>query len=74
VLTINGERRSESEEHNRWFSERYYGHFERRIPLDWDVDEDMVGASFRNGVLIVTLPKSARAEEHTRRIPLHNGG
>jgi HSP20 family protein len=73
VLTIDGEKKSETEEHNRWFSERYYGHFERRIPLDWDVDEDKVGASFRNGVLTVTLPKSARAEEHTRRIPLHNG-
>jgi HSP20 family protein len=74
VLTIDGEKKSETEEHHRWFSERYFGHFERRISLDWDVDEDKVDASFRNGVLTITLPKSARAKEQTRRIPLHNGG
>jgi HSP20 family protein len=74
VLTIDGEKKSETEEHHRWFSERLYGHFERRIPLDWDVDEDKVDASFRNGVLTITLPKSGRAQEQTRRIPLHNGG
>ena len=74
VLTIDGEKKSEIDERDRWFSERYCGHFERRIPLDWDVDEDKVDASFRNGVLTITLPKSARAREQTRRIPLHNGG
>jgi hypothetical protein len=31
VLTIDGEKKSEIEDQNRWFSERYYGHFERRI-------------------------------------------
>jgi HSP20 family protein len=74
TLVIDGEKRSEIEDKNRWFSERYYGHFERRIPLDWEVEEDRVAASFRNGVLTVTLPKSARAQEHTKRIPVHNGG
>ena len=73
VLTIDGEKKSEIEEHNRWFSERYHGHFERRIPLDWDIDEDKVGASFRNGVLTVTLPKSTKAQEHTKRISVNNG-
>jgi HSP20 family protein len=74
VLTIDGEKKSETDDQNRWFNERYYGHFERRIPLDWEVDEDKVSASFRNGVLTVTLPKSARALEHTKRISVHNGG
>ena len=74
VLTIDGEKKSEIEERNRWFSERYHGHFERRIPLDWDVDEDKIGASFRNGVLTVTLPKSTKAQEHTKRISVNNGG
>jgi HSP20 family protein len=73
VLTIDGEKRSEIEDQNRWFSERYYGHFERRIPLNWEVDEEKAAASFRNGVLTVTLPKSAKALEHTKRIPVTNG-
>jgi HSP20 family protein len=74
VLTIDGEKRSEIEDQNRWFSERYYGHFERRIPLNWEVDEDRAAASFRNGVLTITLPKSPKAQDHTKRIPVTNGG
>jgi HSP20 family protein len=38
-------------------SERYYGRFERRIPLK-DIDEDKVSAAFKNGVLTITVPKS----------------
>jgi len=41
---------------DRLFSERYYGRFERRIPVD-DIDPDKVKASFKNGVLTVTLPR-----------------
>jgi len=34
VLTLKGEKRSETEDKDRQFSERYYGRFERRIPLE----------------------------------------
>jgi HSP20 family protein len=56
VLTISGEKKSETEDKERRFSERYYGRFERSIPID-DVDQDKVGASFKDGVLTVTLAK-----------------
>jgi HSP20 family protein len=52
VLFISGEKKSESEDKDRRFSERYYGRFERRIPLE-DVDEDKASAVFKNGVLII---------------------
>jgi HSP20 family protein len=52
------------------FSERYYGRFERRIPVD-EVEEDKVSASFKNGVLTVTLPKSAKAQENVKRITIN---
>src|SRR5215208_5915534 len=55
-----GEKRTETEDKDRLLSERFYGRFERRIPLD-GVDEDKVSASFKNGVLNVVLPKSAQA-------------
>lgn len=71
VLAISGEKRTETEDKDRWFSERYYGHFERRIPID-RVDEDKVSASFKNGVLTVLLPKSAVARENVKRIPISN--
>jgi HSP20 family protein len=53
------------------FSERYYGQFERRIPVE-DVDEGKVAASFKNGVLTVTLPKSPRAQEKVKRIAINS--
>ena len=34
VLAISGEKKTESEDKDRRFSERYYGRFERRIPVD----------------------------------------
>jgi HSP20 family protein len=74
TLVIEGEKERETEDKNRWFSERHYGHFERRIPLNWQVEEDRIAASFRNGILTVTLPTSAKAQEHVKRIHVNNGG
>ena len=70
VLSISGEKKSELEDKDRRFSERYYGRFERRIPLQ-DVDQDKASASFKNGVLTVTLPKSGEARDNIRRIAIN---
>jgi HSP20 family protein len=69
VLAIRGERRTETEDKDRLFTERFYGRFERRIPVD-DVDEDKVSASFKKGVLTVTLPKSPQARSNVKRIAI----
>ena len=71
VLTIRGEKKEEVEDKERHFSERYYGRFERRIPLPFDVEDDRAEASFQNGVLTVTLPKLAGADAKTKRIPVN---
>jgi HSP20 family protein len=70
VLAIRGEKKVESGGEGKLFSERYYGAFERRIPLD-GVQEDKVEASFKNGVLTVTLPKSEEARQNVRRISIN---
>jgi HSP20 family protein len=70
VLTLRGEKRSESKDTNRRVSERYYGRFEREISLPTDVREDQVNASFKNGVLTVRLPKSEAAVQRAKRIPI----
>lgn len=69
-LVIKGEKQTESEDKDRLFSERYYGRFERRIPVD-DVETDKVSASFNNGVLTVKMPKSARTQENVKRIAIN---
>jgi HSP20 family protein len=69
VLSISGEKKSETEDKEHRFSERYYGRFERRIPLE-GLDEDKASAAFKNGVLTVTLPKSEEAKPNIRRIPI----
>jgi HSP20 family protein len=71
VLILRGEKRSENEDKNRRFSERFYGRFERRIPLGRDVDQDKINAQFNNGLLTVTLPRSAEAESRVKRIAIN---
>ena len=72
VLSISGEKKLESEDKARRFSERYYGRFERHISLE-DVDEDKVSAAFKNGILTITVPKSAEAK-NVRRIAINQNG
>jgi len=72
VLTLRGEKRSESEDKGRQFTERYYGRFERRIPLGIEVEEDRIDAQFRNGVLTVVLPKSEKAQSQVKRIQIRH--
>jgi HSP20 family protein len=71
VLTIRGEKKSAIEDKERAFSERTYGRFERRIPLAWEVEDDKIEASFKNGVLTVTLPKSAESRSEVKRIAVN---
>jgi HSP20 family protein len=70
VLAISGEKKTETEDKDRLFSERYYGRFERRIPVE-DVDEEKISAAFKNGVLNVTLPKVAQAHSKVKRIAIN---
>jgi HSP20 family protein len=43
VLTIRGEKKSETEDKDRRFSERYYGRFERSLALPFEVDHPEIG-------------------------------
>ncbi len=70
ALAIRGEKKTETQDKDRLFSERYYDRFERRIPVD-EIEEDKVSASFKNGVLTVTLPKSPAAQQKVKRIAIN---
>jgi HSP20 family protein len=70
MLVLRGEKRTEFDGNERHYSERYYGRFERHIALPAEVDEERANATFRNGVLNVTLPKTEQARQQTKRIPI----
>ena len=69
-LTIRGEKKVEKEEKQKdyYVSERRYGSFERYFGLPEGVDPDKIEASFKNGVLKVTLPKTAEAQKPAKKI------
>jgi HSP20 family protein len=70
VLTIKGEKKEEKEEKKKdyYISERRYGSFERRMQVPDEVDADKIAATFKKGVLTVTLPKKAEAQKPTKKI------
>lgn len=72
-LTIRGEKRAEREERDGGrgvYVERSYGAFERVIPMAQEIDEAKVEATFRNGVLTVTLPKLKEGRGASRKISI----
>jgi HSP20 family protein len=71
VLAIAGEKKADTQDKDRRFSERSYGRFERRIAVE-DVDEDKISAAFKNGLLTVTLPKVAQAQAQVKRIAINS--
>ena len=65
VLTISGEKRWDSSpgaSDSYHLNERRYGRFERSFTLLQSVVPDDIRAAFSNGVLTVTLPKTAEAK------------
>jgi HSP20 family protein len=69
-LTIKGEKRDEKDEKtkDRYVSERRYGSFERYFRLPDTVDAGKIEASFKKGVLTVTLPKKPEAQQPAKKI------
>jgi len=72
AMTIRGEKKIEHEEERKgvYMSERSYGSFYRTVPLPAGVDADKADAKFKNGVLTVSLPKTAEAQAKVKRIPV----
>jgi HSP20 family protein len=70
ILSIRGEKKAERSDESKFVSERYYGSFERQIPLE-GVEEDKAQADFKNGVLTVTLPKSEQSTRNVKRIAIN---
>jgi HSP20 family protein len=75
AVTILGEKSEEKEEKKKdyYVSERRYGSFERTFQVSAGIETDSAEAVFRNGVLTVTLPKTAEAQKVVKRISVKAG-
>lgn len=71
-LTISAKRADTKQEDNGKFvrRERNYGEFRRSFYID-NVDKDNISASFENGVLKISLPKSEKGTHKTNKIDIN---
>lgn len=67
VLTIRGEKRLERDEHTEHarYVERTFGSFVRSFSLPQNADGDKIQATFKDGVLRLSLPKREEAKPRT---------
>lgn len=71
-LILRGEKKTEKEEDkkNYHYQERSFGAFYREIVLPDGIDTEKAKATFKKGVLEVKLPKSLKAQESVRKVPI----
>jgi HSP20 family protein len=73
MLTVKGERTFEDETKEKNFHrvERRYGSFARSFALPEGVDQDKISATYKKGVLEVTVPKTAEKPKNSRTIKVN---
>jgi HSP20 family protein len=71
VLTLSGERTYDNEvkAENYYRRERAYGKFQRAFNLPADVDSDKINADFKDGLLIIEVPKPEK--QKPKNITIH---
>lgn len=71
-IVITGEKKDEKEEKKKDFylQERHFGSFERSFRIPDSVDSEKLEATFKKGVLTITLPKKAEALKPEKKIPV----
>lgn len=72
TLILEGERKSEKKKEGKGYyrSEFSYGSFYRAIPVNTEVDQDQVEATYRDGILEVNLVKLADSESTSKKIEI----
>lgn len=72
LLTLRGEIAEEKRDTKGDYlmSERRYGAFQRRLRLPSAADADKITATLSQGILTITIPKTAQARETARKIAI----
>jgi HSP20 family protein len=74
MLTISAEKKAahEVDENGYILRERSFGRIERTLPLPDGMNADAAQASFKSGVLTVTIPKTSQCEGGSKRIAVQS--
>lgn len=72
VLTISGEKKSETENKDKgyYLKECSYGSFSRTVRLPENIADDKIAAKFTNGVLTIDMPKKEPTVAKSRKIAI----
>ncbi len=71
-LSVRGEKRSEKieKEKGKTYSERFFGSFERRIPIPEGVDQAKIEARLKDGILEIHVPIPAATRPEAKKIEI----
>ncbi|MFY9399689.1 MAG: Hsp20/alpha crystallin family protein [Desulfomonilia bacterium] len=71
-ITLKGEKKEEREEKGKesYYMERSYGSFTRVLPIPVEINPDKVEATFKKGVLNITMPKVQTEKKEQRKIKI----
>ncbi|MGO4175499.1 Hsp20/alpha crystallin family protein [Bosea sp. TAF32] len=74
MLVLSGEKKADREVDEKGYllRERTFGRIERTVPVPDGIDADQAQASFKSGVLTVTIPKTTEAQAAAKRIPVRS--
>lgn len=74
LLSVTGEKKSESESKGKtWHRvERRYGSFARSLRLPTDADEAKIEAKVKNGLLQLSIPRTAESRQKSRKIEIQS--
>ncbi|CAI2179252.1 14398_t:CDS:2 [Funneliformis geosporum] len=70
ILRIHGERKEKKDKENtkQHYSEVFYGSFTREFILPTSTEKEAIKAHYENGILSITVPKSAKSKARTIKI------
>ena len=73
TLVIKGEKKHEKDrkEQNYYQMERSYGSFQRVLSLPEDAAQDGIAATYKHGILTITIPRKARPATKAKRITIN---
>lgn len=74
IMTIRGEKKQKKEEKEKDYyrQERFYGSFQRVFSLPKDADQTDIKATFKQGVLTVTMPRKKMPKSDVKEIEIHS--